>query len=148
MDERTHTPEQVLIDEIAVFHRTSIEAHLDNRPDVLVDDLHDDFVRVSWGEIQHPSRDDLREMFAAYLGSTEFTRYELLSEPLIRISRDGTMAWSAAETRVAGTRRMPDGSEASFDSIWAWINVYERRNGRWIRVGEASNSRPADVTDT
>ena len=144
MDERAHTPEQALIDEIAAFHRASIEAHLDNRPDVLIDDLHDDFVRVSWGEIQHPSRSELREMFAAYLGSTEFTNYELLSEPLIRISKDGTMAWSAAETRVAGTRRMPDGSDASFDSIWAWINVYERRDGRWIRVGEASNSRPID----
>ena len=143
MNERARTLEQALIDEIAAFHRASIAAHLGNCPDDLIDDLHDDFVRVSWGEIQHPCRDDLREMFAAYLGSTEFTRYELLSEPLIRISKDGTMAWSAAETRVAGTRQMPDGSAASFDSIWAWINVFERRDGRWIRVGEASNSRPA-----
>ena len=143
MNERTQSPQEALIAEIADYHRRSIEAHLSNRPEALIDDLHDDFVRVSWGEIQHPSRDELREMFTAYLGSTEFSHYELLSEPVIRISEDGSMAWSAAETRVAGRRTMPDGTEAGFDSIWAWINVYERRDGRWIRVGEASNSRPA-----
>jgi len=44
---------------------------------------------------------------------------------------------------VAGTQKLQDGSEHAFDDIWGCLFLFERRGGRWIRLAEASNLKPA-----
>ena len=78
-------------------------------------------------------------MFADYLGHTEFAEYRLLGEPTIGFSRDASVAWSIFRLKVVGTRTHPDGSRTSYDTTWGCLVVYERRDGKWVRIAEASN---------
>ena len=125
--------------EILERHRVFIDAHVRNRPDDLVDDLTDEFINVSRGRLLRQTRDEIRGMFADYLGHTEFAEYRLLDEPTIGFSRDASVAWSIFRLKVAGTRTRDDGSAISFDTTWGCLVLYEHRDGRWLRIAEASN---------
>ena len=98
--------------EIRDYHDAFIEAHVSNRPDFFVQDLSDDYVNVSRGE------------------------------PTIGLSKDGSVAWSIFRLKVAGTRTLADTTEAQFDSTWGCLVLFERRDGRWVRIAEASNRKP------
>ena len=128
--------------EIRAYHDAFIDAHVRNRPEFLVQDLADDYVNVSRGELLRRTKEEILETFADYLGHTTFSEYRLLEEPTIGFSDDGSVAWSTFRLKVVGIRRMPDGSEASFDSTWGCLVLFGRRGDRWVRVAEASSRKP------
>jgi len=127
-----------LRDYLAAF----IDAHLHNRPEFFVQDISDDYVNVSRGELVRQTKPEILAGFTDYLGSTEFSEYRLLGEPQIGLSKDGSAAWSIFRLRVAGTRRMPDGTAAQFDATWGCLVLFERRGDRWVRIAEASSRKP------
>jgi hypothetical protein len=126
--------------EILALHKALIDAHLNKDVDFLVRDLCEDFVSVSRGEIGRPTKEEVRESFSDYLNNTTFTEYRDLCEPIVGFSRDGSLAWSIVQVKVAGRRRMSDGSEREMDSTWAWLTLYERQGEKWIRLVEVSTS--------
>jgi len=128
--------------EIRDYHDAFIEAHVSNRPDFFVRDLSDDYVNISRGELLRQTKDEILEGFTDYLGNTRFSEYRLLGEPAIGLSKDGSVAWSIFRLKVAGIRRMLDGTDVSFDSTWGGLVLFERRDGRWVRIAEASNRKP------
>ncbi len=126
---------------ILALHRQAIQAHLDKDAAWLAAGAIDDFVSVSDGELSWPSQAETEEMFTGYLNSTTFSEYRDLRDPIIRVSGDGTMAWSIVQVKVAGTRATPDGAEAPLDFTSAWIMLYEKRDGQWLRSGVVSTFR-------
>jgi len=84
------------------------------------------------------SKEGMRKAMDGYFKNTCFTEYKDMQEPIIGCSDDGSLAWSVVKVRVAGRRKTDDGSMRNFDAIFAWITVYERKNGRWIRSVEVS----------
>jgi len=128
--------------EIREYHDAFIEAHVSNRPDFFVQDLSDDYVNVSRGELLRQTEDEILELFTDYLGNTTFSEYRLLGEPTIGLSKDGSVAWSIFRLKVAGARTLADTTEVQFDSTWGCLVLFERRDGRWVRIAEASNRKP------
>ncbi len=138
------TPDFVLLrQEIRDYHDACIDAHVSNRPEFFVQDLADDYVNVSRGELLRQTKDEILERFTDYLGNTTFSEYRLLGEPTIGLSKDGSVAWSIFRLKVAGTRTMADAGEVEFDATWGCLVLFEHRNGRWVRIAEASNRKPA-----
>ena len=74
--------------------------------------------------------------------------YRDLIDPIVRVSKDGTSGWLIAQVEIMGTRaaggEKANGERTRFHSVWAWIELYEKRDGRWYRVGEVSNVRPRE----
>ena len=124
--------------EILALHRAAIQAHLDKNVEFFVQNVSGDYVTVSRGELFYPTEEETRTRFSNYLHNTTFTEYRDLQDPIIRISQDGTMAWSIVQVRIRGTRKMPDDTEADIDTISAWIMVYEKADGRWITTANVS----------
>lgn len=124
--------------ELVTLHQAEIRAHLEGDVDFLVDSMADEVVEVSLGEIRRPTRESTRAIFIDYLGSTEFSEYRDLEEPVAGISRDGSLGWIIARVQVAGTHRMDDGELGELDFICAFITLYERREGQWIRQVDVS----------
>jgi len=129
----------VLRSEILDLHKSTIDAHLNKNVDFFVQDLAEDFMSVSNGEIHYPPKEEIRSKFSSYLTNTTFTEYRDLTEPIIGFSKDGSFAWSVVQVKVAGKRTMDDGSEGDLDFTCAWITLYERQENKWIRLGEVSN---------
>lgn len=94
---------------------------------------------VQNGEIQRPTKDEIIAKMSDYLNHTTFKEYRDLQKPIIDFSKDGSVAWSIVQVKVAGKRMMVDGSERELDFTCAWITLYERQGDKWIRLGELSD---------
>jgi len=116
----------------------SIQAHLDKDVDYIVEDLADDFFAISEGEVTHPSRDEQRTRFTRYLSNIVFSEYVSLMKPEVDFSDDGSTAWGRFKVRVKGETVNEDGSRSALGFVCAWLWLYRRVGGRWMRVGEVS----------
>ncbi len=127
--------------EILDLHKKTIEAHWNKDIGFFVKDISEDYMSVSSGEIRNPTKEEITSQFSNYLNNTIFTEYRDLREPIINFSKDGSIAWSVVQVKVAGKRIMDDRSERDFDDTWAWITLYKRQGDKWIRLGEVSNRK-------
>jgi len=127
--------------EILALHQTTIAAHWDKDVEFFTQGLSEHYLSVSNGEIRRPTVEEIRSQFSDYLPNTTFTEYRDLREPIIGFSQDGSLAWSIVQVKVAGTRRLEDGSERALDFVCAWITLYERQGDRWLRLAEISTFR-------
>jgi hypothetical protein len=125
--------------EIMILHDKEIKAHLNNDVEFFVQDIADDYIAVSFGEIRKPSIEEIRSQFTNYLTNTIFTKYEDIHEPIIKFSKDGSLAWAIWQVVVKGKRKSDDGSEKNLDFTCAWITLYRRHNDKWIRLTDVSS---------
>lgn len=122
-------------------HETILAAHRTSNVGAWMDVETDTIVVGSRGGIQMVDGAGRRRMREAYLGSTQFSAYRDVGEPVVRVSADGTLGWVIAEVEVKGSRRMPDGATRDIDEAWVWIELYEKQAGRWRMVGNVSTER-------
>jgi len=143
MSRKPNAPQQEeWSEELLAFHEAFVGAHVENRPEFMVEGRSPDYVNVSRGELLRQTDAEIRAQFTDYLGNTTFSEYRMLEGPILGFSRDGSISWSIFRLKVAGTRRLADSEEVSFDTVWACLFLFERRGDRWIRIAEASNHTP------
>jgi len=128
--------------EILELHRSFIQAHLEKDAAFLARPTSPDYLSVSNGRVKNVDAKEMERMLSEYLDSTEFSEYGDVTDPVIGISRDGSLAWAIVQVRVAGTRSLPDGSSRTFDTLWAWITLYQRNGDQWLRIADVSTNRP------
>ncbi|MBN1223366.1 MAG: nuclear transport factor 2 family protein [Candidatus Aminicenantes bacterium] len=128
--------------EILDFHKKFIADHLNKDLDSFLQDYSDDYIFVAHGEIRHRSKEEMKTTLGDYFKNTTFTEYKDVSEPIIGVSDDGSTAWSIVKVRVAGSRKLDDGTVRDFDTTFAWITVYKRKDGKWTRQVEVSTDKP------
>jgi hypothetical protein len=123
------------------MHREVLEAHRARDVTRLLAAEPDEIVTVGRGEVSWSNKKDRIPMFERYLGSTEFTKYRDMIDPVVRVSDDGTLGWVIVQVEIAGVRTSEDGVREKFESQWGWIELYEKRDGRWYRTGTVSNRK-------
>jgi hypothetical protein len=126
--------------ELLRLHARSLEAHRRSDAAMLVGDAPDDFLLVNRGEVKTVTRAQMLQSMSGYLGSTTFSRYEDLRPPVVKVSRDGTLGWVAVQVEAQGLQHDGDKSEP-LTFVSAWVSLYEKRDGHWVAVGNASNFR-------
>ena len=119
---------------LLAIHANGIRGHVELNPDALVRNHADDFVGASRGKINRSTAAQTREFFAKYLDGATYRQYEDIEPPIVKISDDGSMAWIMSRLRVQRVEK--SGKEGSF--VYAGVMIYEKRNGRWMRVANAS----------
>lgn len=132
------TDKNRLEEEILQLHKDFITAHLSKDVDFFIDNMTDQYLSVNGGDIIYRSKNDMRERMSGYLNNTEFVEYSDISEPIIEVSDDGSMAWSVVQVKISGVRTMPDSTVRELDFTCAWINLYERKGDKWILKGDVS----------
>jgi len=137
-------PSNTDVDEMLRLHSEVLEAHRNDEVDRWLASESDEIIMVSRGEVLFPSKDERKPHIESYLKNTVFEQYEDLIEPIVRVSDDGTLGWLIAQVKIVGTRDNSDGETVPINSVWAWIELYEKKNGRWFRVGNVSNVKPQD----
>jgi hypothetical protein len=124
-------------------HKNVLRAHLEGDLESWMAGESEDYVVVNRGEVTFPTKAERRARLGPYLQNTTFTKYRDLIEPIVKVSDDGTLGWVIVQVEIAGTREMPNGDAVPVDSVWGWIELYEKRDGTWINVGNVSNMQPA-----
>lgn len=141
------TPDfDALRSEILDLHQQTIDAHWKKNVDFFIEHMADDYFAVQNGEIRRPTKEETAAEYERYLSTTTFKEYRDLQEPIVGFSKDGSIAWSIVQVKVAGRDREESGAEEDFDLTWAWITLYGRKEGRWVWLGEASNFKRSSLT--
>jgi len=123
-------------------HADVLRAHRESNVDLLLVDAVEDFVLANRGEIGRPTLEERRARFNSYLGRTRFDEYRDLTEPVVRVSKDGTLGWVIAQVRAKGVQKSDAGAAEPIAFQSAWIELYEKRAGRWVAIGNVSNFKP------
>jgi hypothetical protein len=123
------------------LHRAGLQAHIDGDVEALLAEQADDFVLLNRGELASPSRQQRREVLGPYLAATDFDYYRDKVPPVVRVARDGSLGWVAAQIEARGTQTSADGGNRTIEFVVAWVELYEKRAGRWTAIGNASSFR-------
>ena len=129
-------------EQLLALHEEGLRAHRESDIDLLLRAEEDDYVISSAGAISHPDLKSRREGLGPYLKSSRFSVYRDQVPPVVKVSDDGTLGWVVAQIEAKGEQTQPDGTVEPLEFVSSWIELYEKRNGRWLRVGNVSNFKP------
>lgn len=124
------------------LHEKVMRAHRESDVELLLKDESADYVVANRGEISRPTLQERRERLGPYLRSTTFQEYRDLTDPVVKVSGDGTLGWVIVQVKASGMQTGADGSRNPLQFVSAWIELYEKRDGRWLRTGNVSNFKP------
>lgn len=131
-------------DRLRQLHEEALQAHLESNVDLLLEAEEDDYVVSSAGAVSRPDRNARRQGLGPYLESTRFSVYRDQIPPVVKVSQDGSLGWVIAQIEAKGEQTEPDGTVAPIEFVSSWIELYEKRGGRWLRVGNVSNFKPSE----
>ena len=128
--------------ELLRLHQTVLDAHLASDIELLLEDEEDEYVIASNGAISRPTREQRRAGLGPYLQATRFLVYRDLVPPVVEVSADGSLGWVIVQIEAQGEQRTESGAVERLEFVSAWIELYRKQNGRWLRVGNVSNFKP------
>jgi len=128
--------------ELLRLHQTVLDAHLASDIELLLRDEEDYYVIASDGAISRPTREQRRAGLGPYLQATRFLVYRDLVPPVVEVSADGSLGWVIVQIEAQGEQRTASGAVERLEFVSAWIELYRKQNGRWLRVGNVSNFKP------
>lgn len=130
--------------ELLKLHEEALRAHLDSDIDLLLAAEADESVIASRGEVSTRATEERKEFLGPYLQQTRFSIYRDLIPPIVKVSADGSLGWVIAQVEAQGEQTAADGTVERLEFVSAWIELYEKRDGRWLRVGNVSNFKSAE----
>jgi hypothetical protein len=128
--------------ELLAIHQAARRAHFNRDVDFIVEGMASEFTTVHEGNIRVMSREDVRKRFTEYFCGAEFSAWDDLEPPVIRISPDGKMGWMIVRVRIAYTKADAGGKRSKEDTVMAWMSAYEKHDGKWLLVANATTSEP------
>jgi hypothetical protein len=128
--------------ELLKVHRADREAHFRTDVALLLERTQDEFIYVGEGKIHRSKKSDDRKQFEEYFRDARYYEWDDLEPPIIRISKDASMAWMIVRIRVRRTQKDASGTERESKFVYAGIMTYEKQNGKWMRVANVSTFEP------
>lgn len=128
--------------QLLAMHREVMAAHLRSNPEPLLRNTVPDAVFVRDGELARPTAAEREQRMRSYLGRTRFSEYRDLQPPIVQISQDASLAWIIVQVKAGGIQSDEQGNEHPLEFVSAWIELYEKQQGRWVRTGFVSTFKP------
>jgi hypothetical protein len=128
--------------ELLRLHDQARTAHLEKRVDLM--GFPDSLLEIARGTVKVRSAADNEARFRAYFDRSTFTEWADLAPPVIRISPDGRMAYVVVQKSVRLTAPDSSGIARPEHTVYAWLEVYEKRSGKWTLAVVVSTDRPGE----
>ncbi len=123
---------------LLAVHDAGNRAHIETDVAALMENAAEEFVAVSNGQIYQQTRADVEAFFTSYFEGASYSEYADIEPPIVRVSDDGTMGWIISRLRANRTEPDADGVPRSRAFVYAGIMLYEKRDGKWMRVANVS----------
>lgn len=127
--------------EILRMHEEQKTAHLTYNAELLIGDSPIRPITIQRGNVVQRTREEDLDRFKSYFVSFKFLEWEDIRPPIIRVSKDGSMATKIVQKRVRGTSKDKDGKDISEHVVYAWLEVLEKVDGKWRLVTIASTEK-------
>ena len=128
-------------DELMRLHKEHQKAHLTYDAELFVKSFGENLTQIQRGQVKTNTKEENLKRFENYFANYKFIEWEDINPPVIKISKDGTLATVIVEKRVRGTYKNEKGEEEKDHSIFAWLEVWEKIEGKWKIVTIASTAR-------
>ena len=113
-------------------------AHVNTNADQLLANTGEIFISVSNGKISRDTREDIEKFFKNYFENATYHEYDDLETPIVRVSSDVTLGWIITRLHARRTQVDESGTSNEREFVYAGIMLYEKKDGKWIRIGNAS----------
>lgn len=124
--------------ELLELHRQDRQAHFNRDAAAVAVSLAPEMISVRGGEVWSATREENHRRFARYFQRAEFAAWDDLIPPIIYVSPDGQMAWMVVRVKVKYDWPDSGGKKSTEEYISAWLSVYEKHEGKWNHVANAS----------
>jgi hypothetical protein len=118
------------------LHAQDRDGHLKSDADLIVAPLAPTVTEVGGGHISKMNREEAKAKFAEYLKTVKYTAWDDASEPVIKISPDGQMAWMFVEIKVEVAPISNPVDKRNFMN--SAIQTYEKGPDGWHMTGIAA----------
>jgi len=130
------------VKELLQLQQQERNAHISKDARLLVSVFADDFINIGAGKITRPTREESINRLQAYFDRSEFMEWDDISPPIIRVSQDASMAYVVVHKRVRLKSQNEQGEMEEAATIFAWMETYEKQNGKWVLTAAASTNKP------
>jgi len=127
--------------EILRMHNLQRDYHFKKDSLAFVNQLSDDFISVNRGEITQPERAETLARYHDYFSSVEFVKWDDVSEPIIKFSDDGSMAYTIVDKIVRTRYKNEAGEDVEGETHFAWTAIYKKSADGWKIVNVTSTQK-------
>lgn len=127
---------------ILEMHHAQRNYHFEKDSLAFADQMSEQFISVNRGIISRPSREDLLTRYNGYFSSVDFVKWDDVTEPIIRFSDDGTMAYTIVDKIVTVAYKDEEGETKEGETHFAWTTIYRKYGDLWKIDGVISTNKP------
>ena len=117
--------------EILELHHAQRDYHFNKDSIAFADQLSEDFISVNRGLISMPERGETLSRYNRYFSSVEFIKWDDVSEPVIKFSDDGSMAYTIVDKIVVVAYDDEAGNRVEEETHFAWTTIYKKHGDEW-----------------
>lgn len=120
------------------LHRSALQAHLDKDAGAFLAAYASQWYDVRTAGIRLRTKEEALPAIDQYFRRTHFADIREVTAPIIHLSADASMAWVVGEMRVRASQEVADEKERDFSFRCAWVSIFEKHEGEWAQVVDAS----------
>jgi len=126
---------------ILALHHLQRDYHFNQDAESFAELFSPDYISVNRGVISQPTQDETLSRFQQYFSSVRFLEWDDMSDPVIRFSNDGSLAYTVVDKRVI--IEIPDNSGmTNLDTTrFAWTTIYGNYGDHWKIESVTSTER-------
>ena len=132
-------------DRILQLHKLQRDNHFNKDSISFASHLSENFISVNKGEITHPKKKEMISRYHNYFSSVEFVKWDDVSDPIIRFSEDGKLAYSIVDKIVQITYEDENGDLIDDETHYAWTAIYKKYGEEWKIDCVTSTEKPIDI---
>jgi len=130
--------------QILALHKLQRDYHFDKDSIAFANQLSENFISVNKGEITRPGKKETISRYHKYFSSVEFVKWDDLTEPIIRFSEDGKLAYTIVDKIVRVAYENENGEKIETETHFAWTAIYKKYGGEWKIDCVTSTQKPAE----
>lgn len=128
--------------EILKLHNLQRDYHFNKDSISFANQLSENLISVNKGIISRPKKSETISRYNGYFSSVEFMQWDDVTEPIIRFSDDGTLAYTIVDKIVKVTYKDEEGETIEGETHFAWTAIYKKYDGQWKVDCITSTNKP------
>ena len=131
---------------ILEMHHAQRDYHFNKDSIAFANQLSKNFISINRGEISTPTKEAALARYNGYFSSVEFVKWDDVSEPIIKFSNDGSMAYTIVDKVMRVTHKNENDSLVESETHFAWTAIYKKYGDEWKIDHVASTNKPSIKT--
>ena len=118
-------------DEILKMHQLQRDFHFNKDSIGFAKQLSENFISINRGVVTRPTKQETISRYHQYFSSVEFVRWDDVTDPVVRFSDDGKLAYTIVDKIVEVTYVDENGDPATGETHFAWTAIYKIYDDQW-----------------